>query len=336
VTRPSIAGIDGGDGFPESARGARREWSLFDERDMTVEGRNPPPPTRPTRRATKLPWLDYGGRFSPLKSAVFVALFVPLALIAYRYGHDELGARPLNEAIHQVGNWTIKLIFLSLAVTPARRILQWPRLILVRRMIGVGAFAYAATHLMLYAADQAFDLPKVAGEILRRIYLTIGFTTLLIVSAMAATSTDGMVRRLGGRRWRRLHRLIYAGALLAVVHFFLQTKAAVDEPWVMAGLYAWLMGYRILAWAYRSDSRVPLWSIGLMSLGSGVLTALGESVYYWIKLGVDPSLVLATNLTVAVGIRPAWVVLSITVGLTATGALRALHARRAKWRLRPT
>jgi sulfoxide reductase heme-binding subunit YedZ len=308
---------------------------LSDERDMTAERRNASSAQAP-HRFTKLPWLDYGGRFSPLKSLVFVALIVPLALIAYRYRHDELGARPLNEAIHQVGNWTIKLIFLSLAVTPARRILQWPRLILARRMIGVGAFAYAATHLTLYAADQAFDLAKVAGEIVRRIYLTIGFTALLIASAMAATSTDDMVRRLGGRRWRRLHQLIYAGALLAVVHFFLQTKAAVDEPWVMAGLYAWLMGYRILAWAYRSDSRVPLRSIGLLSLGCGMLTALGESVYYWIKLGVDPSLVLATNLTAAVGIRPAWVVLSITLGLTAVGALRALHTRRSKLRPCPT
>jgi sulfoxide reductase heme-binding subunit YedZ len=308
---------------------------LSDERDMTVERRNAPP-TRAPHRFTKLPWLDYGGRFSPLKAGVFVALFVPLSLIAYRYSHDELGARPLNEAIHQVGNWTIKLIFLSLAITPARRILQWPRLILVRRMIGVGAFAYAATHLTLYVVDQAFDLPKVASEIVLRIYLTIGFTALLIVSAMAMTSTDGMVRRLGGRRWRRLHQLIYAGALLVVVHFFMQTKAAVDEPWVMAGLYTWLMGYRILARAYRSDSRLPLWSIGLLSVGSGVLTALGESVYYWIKLGVDPSLVLSANLMATAGIRPAWVVLSITVGLTAVGALRALHARRSKWRLRPT
>jgi sulfoxide reductase heme-binding subunit YedZ len=302
---------------------------------MTAERRSTPPAKAP-HRFTKLPWLDYSGRLSPLKGVVFVALFVPLALIAYRYGQDELGARPLNEAIHQVGNWTIKLIFLSLAVTPARRILQWPRLILVRRMVGVGAFAYAATHLTLYVADQAFDLAKVASEIVLRIYLTIGVTALLILAAMAATSTDGMVRRLGGRRWRRLHQLIYAGALLAVVHFFMQTKAAVDEPWVMAGLYAWLMGYRILAWRYRSDSRVPLWSIGLLSVGSGVLTALGEAVYYWIKLGVDPSLVLSANLMAEAGIRPAWVVLAIALGLTAVGALRALYTRRAKWRLRPT
>jgi sulfoxide reductase heme-binding subunit YedZ len=120
------------------------------------------------------------------------------------------------------------------------------------------------------------------------------------------------------------------------VDFLIKTKAAVDEPWVMAGLYAWLMGYRLLAWRYRSDSRVPLWSIGALSLGSGMLTALGEAVYYWIKLGVDPSLVLSANLMAQAGTRPAWVVLAITLGLTAVGALRALYARRSKWRLRPS
>ena len=109
-----------------------------------------------------------------------------------------LEPRPFNEAIHQFGLWTIRLIFLALAVTPLRQILQWPRLILVRRMIGVAAFAYAITHLTLYTADQMFDLAKVASEIVHRIYLTIGFTAVLGLSALAATSTDGMIRRLGG------------------------------------------------------------------------------------------------------------------------------------------
>ena len=288
------------------------------------------------RRFGKLPWLDYGGQFSPLKAAVFAALFIPMASIAWRYGQGELGARPLNQAIHEVGNWTIKLIFLSLAVTPARRILQWPRLILVRRMIGVAAFAYAMTHLLLYIVDQAFDLGKVAEEILLRFYLTIGFVVLLILSAMAATSTDGMIRRLGGRRWRRLHQLIYLGALLAVVHFFLQTKANVNEPWVMAGLYGWLMGYRLLAWRYGSDSRTPLWAIGALGLGAGLVTALGEAIYYWIKVDADPRLVLGADLSLATGVRPAWIALMIPVTITVFGLLRALQSGRMKLRPRPS
>ena len=133
------------------------------------------------------PWNDYGGRFSPLKLAVFVALFVPAGWVGAAYCFDQLGARPLNEAIHEIGLWTIRLIFLALAVTPLRQILHLPRLIIVRRMIGVGAFAYAVIHLSLYAADQAFDLEKVASEIVLRVYLTIGFAALLGLAALAAT-----------------------------------------------------------------------------------------------------------------------------------------------------
>jgi len=273
------------------------------------------------------PWYDESGRFAPLKLLVLVALCVPAALVAWRFQAHVLGADPLNAAIHEIGNWTIKLIFLALAVTPARRILDWPRVLTLRRMIGVAAFCYAAMHLSLYALDHRFDVVKIATEIALRFYLTIGFTALVILAALAATSTDGMMRRLG-RRWRPLHRLVYLAALLAVVHFFIQTKADVDEPWVMAGLYAWLMLYRTAAWRRGSDRRVPLWAIALLAPLAGGLTALGEAIYYWIKLGVDPVRVLGADLSLATGLRPAWVVLAITLGLSAAGALRALTRRR--------
>ncbi|HEV2550526.1 MAG TPA: ferric reductase-like transmembrane domain-containing protein [Stellaceae bacterium] len=280
----------------------------------------------------KAPWLDYGGRFSPLKAGGFLALFIPGVIVAYGYANDQLGARPLNEAIHQIGNWSLKLIFLSLAVTPARHLLQWPRLILVRRMVGVAAFGYAVAHLSLYVVDQAFDLEKVAVEIALRFYLTIGFSALVVLSAMAATSTDAMMRRLRGRGWRRLHQLIYGGALLAVLHFFMQTKASVNEPWVMTGLYAWLVGYRILAWARRSERRVPLWSIAGLSIASALFTALGEAACFWAKFGTDPALVLSANLMTTVGMRPSWVVLTITLGLLLAGQVM----QQERLRLRPT
>src|SRR5436190_23609733 len=138
----------------------------------------------------KYPWYDYSRRLSPLKLAVFVALFVPVSWVATAFAFDLLGARPLNEAIHQIGLWTIRLIFIALAITPLRQIWQWPRLILVRRMIGVGAFAYILCHFSLYWVDQAFDVVKIATEIAVRFYLTIGFVALLGLAALAATSTD--------------------------------------------------------------------------------------------------------------------------------------------------
>src|SRR3954466_10835133 len=120
-------------------------------------------PARRGRRETgapaamTYPWKDRNGRTSQLKLAVFAALFVPALWVAVAFASGWLGARPLNEAIHQLGLWTIRLLFLALAVTPLRHILQWSRLLVVRRIIGVAAFAYALTHLALYAADQAFD-----------------------------------------------------------------------------------------------------------------------------------------------------------------------------------
>src|SRR5579872_4874867 len=114
------------------------------------------------------PWLDYGGRFSAMKAAVFAALFVPGVWTAVSFELGTLGARPLTEAIHQFGLWMIRLIFIALAVTPMRRTLQWPQLIQVRRMIGVGAFCYGFVHFTLFMADEVFDLPKIASEIVLR------------------------------------------------------------------------------------------------------------------------------------------------------------------------
>jgi methionine sulfoxide reductase heme-binding subunit len=273
------------------------------------------------------PWLDYSGRLSPLKLLVFVALFLPGGWIALALASGQLGADPIKEALHQLGLWTIRLLLITLAVTPARSILQWPRVMLVRRMLGVAAFAYATAHLSLYIVDEAFDLAKVASEIALRFYLTIGFVALLGLAALAATSTDGMVRRLGGRRWQHLHRLVYPIVALGLIHYFIQSKLIVYEPMVMDGLFLWLIGYRLVA-ARRRDRRVPLAALAVLSLASAALTALGEAVYYWLKTGVDPSRVLAVNVSLATGLRPGVVVLIAGAAVTALAALRALQGGR--------
>jgi sulfoxide reductase heme-binding subunit YedZ len=281
------------------------------------------------------PWLDYSGRVSPLKSVVFAALFVPAIWVAFAYPLDLLGPRPLNEAIHQIGLWGIRFLFIALAVTPARQMLQWPRVLLVRRMIGVAAFAYIAIHLSLYAVDQGLDLLKVASEIVLRFYLTIGFTAFLGLTALAITSTDGMQRRLGGKRWQRLHRLVYPIGILASTHYFIQSKLNVYEPMVMIGLFAWLMGYRAITWA-RRDRKVPLWCIPILGIVASVLTGLGEALYFYLKTGVSPALILPTNLSMVAGIRPADVVFICTAIVTAVALARsALKKRAPKLRLRP-
>ena len=278
------------------------------------------------------PWQDYSGRTSPLKLAIFVPLFGPALWTALSFAMGWLQPQPYTAAIREIGLWTIRLIFIALAVTPLRSILQWPRLILVRRMIGVAAFAYALTHLSLYTADQMFDLVKVASEIVSRIYLTIGFTAVLGLSALAATSTDGMVRRFGGRHWQRLHRLVYVIALLAVVHFCMQSKLDLWEPSIMAGVYGWLMGYRLLARYLAVRGRLPLIWIGVLGVAAAVLTALGEAAYFWLAFGVDPMRVVAANWSLMTGVRPAAVVLGLALAVTAAGVVRALVSLPAKRR----
>jgi methionine sulfoxide reductase heme-binding subunit len=272
------------------------------------------------------PWYDYGGRFSPFKLAVFVALFLPAGWVAVAYDFGLLGARPLNAAIHAIGLWTIRLIFLALAVTPLREVLHWPRLIIIRRMIGVAAFCYVMTHFSLYIASQTFDIEKVASEIVRRVYLTIGFTALLGLAALAATSTDGMVRRLGGKRWQRLHRLIYGIGVLAAIHNCFQTKLDEWEPTVMAGLLAWLLGYRLLAFRLGARRGLALpWVAGL-SLAAAAGTALGEALYFRLAFGAPLLRVLDADFSLATGVRPAAVVLAIGVAVTLAGTLRTAAA----------
>jgi methionine sulfoxide reductase heme-binding subunit len=280
----------------------------------------------------KLPWYDYREQFSPLKALVLAALFVPGIWTAVSYDLGLLGARPVTEAIHQFGDWAIRLIFIALAISPARIVLQWPQLLQVRRLVGVAAFAYVLVHLSLYVADEAFNIPTVVSEIVLRIYLLIGFTALLGLGVLAITSTDGWQRRLRARRWQKLHRIVYAIAFLAIIHFFLQSKLEEWEPTVMAGIYLWLMGCRAIVWRY-GRGKMPVSALALMSVAAAVLTAVGEAFYFWIAMGAPFGLVLMANFSLETGLRPGWVVLASTGALTLLGALRGLIKPRSKARL---
>jgi len=272
------------------------------------------------------PLVDRAGRFAPLKATVFVLLFVPGVWTAIDLATGNLGPRPFDAATHETGTWTIRMIFLSLLVTPLRELTQWPKLLSVRRMIGVAAFVYGMSHLALFVVHERYDIVKVATEIVLRVYLTIGFAALLGLTALAATSTDSMIRRLGAKTWRRLHQAVYVIGLLALIHFFMQSKANVYEPLIMAGFFVWLMAYRLVA-----ARKAPLAVAAALAVASAVLTALGEAVYYKIKMNAPLARVLATNLhfDFDIGIRPAWVVASICGIVLASAALRMAVLR---WR----
>jgi len=276
----------------------------------------------------KYPWLERNGRLSYLKLVVFVGLFIPGIVTAIELANGTLGARPFIESNHQTGFWAIRFLFLSLCVTPFRRVFHWQRLILVRRMLGVTAFAYIIAHVTLYAASEHFDLTKVASEIVLRFYLTIGFVAVLGLAALTATSTDKMMKRLGIKRWQRLHNLVYFIAVLGTIHFFIQAKSDVTEPTIMAGFFFWLMGFRIIQ-KVRKGKDLPIWGILLLGLGSGAATALGDAIYFKIKVGAPIMTVLATNFSLDAGLRPATLVTLVGIAVTLI-ALTRTHLFRPK------
>lgn len=273
-------------------------------------------------------------RWAWLKALLWVLLCVPAVATAIEFYLGLLGARPVTEAIHEIGLWGIRFLFIALAVTPLRQIWRWNRLAVWRRNVGVASFCYIAVHFTLYVIDQKFDLAKVASEIVFRIYLTIGFTALLGLAALAATSTDAMVKRLGGRRWRRLHRIVYGIGVLAVIHFFMQSKLNVYEPIIMAGIFLWLMGWRALdAWT-NFDARS--WETSaFLAVGAAAVTALGEALYYELLTPAPFSRVLEANLMFDIDmLRPMWIVLAIGLAVSLVAALRQWNARSARKRPR--
>jgi sulfoxide reductase heme-binding subunit YedZ len=264
---------------------------------------------------------DRRGGFSPLKAAMFALLFTPGLWLAWQYGTDQLGARPVLQLVHGTGEWAVRLLLLTLALTPARLLLNWPQAALLRRMIGVAAACYAVIHLGLYCAQQNFRLLHVAAEIVHRFYLTIGFVALTALVALAATSTDAAMRRLG-RNWKRLHRLIYAAAVLALLHYFLQAKAQVFPAVVLAGLFVWLMAWRLTPARWRES----LWTVLALGVLATVATAGIEVAWYGLATGVNVRRVLAANFQFRHW-RP-----SADVALWAAGAVVVTVARKVKAR----
>jgi methionine sulfoxide reductase heme-binding subunit len=280
--------------------------------------------------ASLTPWTDRAGRFSPLRAAVFAAVLAPALWLAVKAVGGELGPRPVTAAIHEIGVWAVRLLLLSLLVTPLRTLAHWPQLIGVRRMLGLVGLSYTLVHLTLYVVDQRYDLVKVATEIALRTYLTIGFVAVLGLLALGATSTDGMVRRLGAERWRRLHSITYWITALALAHFFLQRKLDIAEPVLMAGLYLWLMGWR---WLHSRRLGAQPLALAALAVAAGAGAMALEAGYYALRNGLPFDRILLANLDFEMMVRPGWWVLTACIAMlvacTALGRLRQGGDRRA-------
>ncbi len=275
----------------------------------------------------RMPWHDRAGSFSTLKAAGLAVACAPALWIGVQAAFGWLGMRPITGAIHETGDWAVRLLLLTLLVSPLRRIAAWPRAILVRRHLGVAVCLYCCIHFLLYIIDQKYDLYRVASEIVLRFYLTIGFVALLGMIALAATSTDAAVRRLGAQRWNRLHLLIHPIALLSLLHFALQKKIDVTEPVLMTGLYVLLLGYRIMI--KRDWPAGPLALIGLAVFGC-IATVVIETAWYGLATGVSPMRIFWANLDFRYVIRPAWWVLAAGLTAALVAAVRSSGARPAR------
>lgn len=285
----------------------------------------------PASPTLPLPWLDRAGRLSLLKLVAFLCAVAPAFYLAGAYALNALGPKPITALIHGTGEWTVRFLLASLAVTPLRRVANWPKLINLRRMLGVTTLAYALAHLTLYVVDQNLDLAKVVSEIALRFYLTIGFVGLIGLIALGATSTDAAVRRMGPA-WNRLHRTVYAVAALGLLHYFLQSKIDVSDPVFWTGLFVLLMGWRLM-----QRVRLPMrpWSLLLLALAAGLLTGLIEAAWYGGKSGIPADLVLGANLDFSDVIRPAWWVLAVGLALPAMALVRGPAGARRSESARP-
>jgi len=194
-----------------------------------------------------------------IKLVLFIGSLIPLGFLLWKFfvAHPSdmstwgagLGANPIKAIKHTTGDWTIRFLLATLAITPARKLLHLPSLIKFRRMLGLFAFFYACLHFTTYIwLDKFFNLHEMLADVAKRKFITVGFTAFVLLIPLAVTSTAGWIRRLGGKRWQALHRLIYFSAIAGVIHYLWLVKADIRKPLEYGAVLAALLGYRLLAW----------------------------------------------------------------------------------------
>ena len=191
-----------------------------------------------------------------LKPLVFTACLWPLAALVWGLLTDHLGANPIRAITLETGTWTLRFLVLTLAITPLRRLSRWSNAIRFRRLLGLFACFYGTLHFTTYIwLDQFFDGSSIVKDVMKRPFITVGFLAFLGLLPLALTSTAGWIRRLGGRNWQRLHRLIYVSAVGGVLHYWWLVKADVQRPQIYATLIGVLLLYRLVVAYWRRPPR---------------------------------------------------------------------------------
>ncbi len=193
------------------------------------------------------------------KILLFVACLAPLFRLFWRAYNAELTANPIEFITHFTGDWTIRMVVATLAISPLRKLLGFPALIRYRRMVGLFAFFYGSLHFLTYFwLDKFFDFHAIARDVVKRPFITAGFTAFICMVPLAVTSTSGWIRRLGGKRWQRLHRLVYVTAIAGVVHYYWLVKSDIRLPVMYGTLVALELGLRVISQARKPAGRRPV------------------------------------------------------------------------------
>ncbi|MGA8764615.1 MAG: protein-methionine-sulfoxide reductase heme-binding subunit MsrQ [Candidatus Sulfotelmatobacter sp.] len=194
-----------------------------------------------------------------LKPIVFLVALIPLARLAWKAFHGLLGANPIEVITHSTGDWTLRFLLITLSITPVRKLTRQYWLIDFRRMLGLYAFFYGTLHFLTYIwLDKFFNFHEMLADIAKRRFITAGLTGFVLMIPLALTSTKGWIRRLGGKRWQWLHRLIYLSATAGIIHYIWLVKADLHKPLEYAAILAVLLLYRVIAWVTpKMKSRVP-------------------------------------------------------------------------------
>jgi methionine sulfoxide reductase heme-binding subunit len=260
------------------------------------------------------PWQDGKHGFSRLKAGTFALMFAPAIWLAYQVGAEQFGPVPLGGMTYWSGLWATALLLLALAITPLATILRWRALIIVRRMVGVTALAYAVAHIIIYFALRFWNFASIAHEMVTRFSLIVATVATIGLIALGSTSLDAAVARMGAKGWKRLHNTIYVVTALALLHYLLSPDIY-PEQFLTCGMFFWLMAWRVLN---RRGRGTDVTALAVLAAGSGLFTALFEAGWIWAYHGYEPLGTLRNDFSLDLGVPPAWEILAL--GLVIAGA----------------
>jgi methionine sulfoxide reductase heme-binding subunit len=268
------------------------------------------------------PWQDRTGRFSWLKAGTFALMVAPAIWLVDQVAAGEFGPVPLGGMTYWSGFWATAILLLALAVTPAATIFGWRRLIIVRRMIGVTALAYAIAHIIIYFALRFWNFAFIANEIATRLSLIVATASTIGLAALGATSVDAAVRQMGAKGWQRLHSTVYLATALAILHYLLSPGLFPDQ-FLLSGLFFWLMAWRMLD---RRGQGANPGTLALLALAACLFTAAFEVGCIWAFRGYALAEIFSIYFTPILGVPAPWTILALAVLVSgAAFARQALH-----------